>query len=355
VSVVRRRSFTVYVSSFIIRRPSSVVRRSSSVIDPKSKIENRMLLPQTVLTLLHQTFPGAIFADIAPTSGGFSHRTALLTIDGRRCVIKATDAPGRRADVRREAHVLRLLRGSGLPIAPLVALAEDATWIVAVTEAINGVNGITLFAGEQTELEAIYTALGRLLADVHNTALPEQAPELRLVDHIQTIRQALTNLVLPSDLREALVASLDHPAWRADDLRLIHGDAGIHNLLWDGRITALLDWEWAGVGNPLIDLAWVGWTMRWRRVPEHIWLLLLTAYERQGSRVGEQGSRDRTHQGKNNTAASVIARATPETVRALTLGQIAGILVRSQAQPEAYAEWLRRARWTLEMRLPLRG
>ena len=41
-------------------------------------------------------------------------------------------------------------------------------------------------------------------------------------------------------------------------LVLCHGDAGPRNLLHDGeRLTGLLDWEFAHVGDPLDDLAWI--------------------------------------------------------------------------------------------------
>jgi aminoglycoside phosphotransferase (APT) family kinase protein len=41
-------------------------------------------------------------------------------------------------------------------------------------------------------------------------------------------------------------------------LVVVHGDAGPGNLLWDGeRITAMLDWELAHVGDPMDDLAFL--------------------------------------------------------------------------------------------------
>ena len=39
---------------------------------------------------------------------------------------------------------------------------------------------------------------------------------------------------------------------------LCHGDAGVGNFLFAGdKVTALLDWEFAHVGAPQDDLAWV--------------------------------------------------------------------------------------------------
>jgi hypothetical protein len=48
---------------------------------------------------------------------------------------------------------------------------------------------------------------------------------------------------------------------RPDDgpVRLVHGDYGVHNCLFDdeGQITAVLDWEVASLGEPMADLAYL--------------------------------------------------------------------------------------------------
>ncbi len=44
---------------------------------------------------------------------------------------------------------------------------------------------------------------------------------------------------------------------------LVHGDFGPQNvLIQDDRITALLDWEFAHIGQPVEDLAWTEWIIR---------------------------------------------------------------------------------------------
>ncbi|MEP7188722.1 MAG: phosphotransferase, partial [Roseiflexaceae bacterium] len=114
--------------------------------------------------------------------------------------------------------------------------------------------------------------------------------------------------------------------WVAPPHALAHGDAGLHNLLWHGRITALLDWEWAGWGTPLLDLAWLYWTIQWRKLPPALWHSLLVGY---------------------GTGPALVNGATPDEMRALTLGQIASILVRAHGQPSAWEEWQRRLHWTI--------
>src|SRR5262249_10225081 len=97
------------------------------------------------------------------------------------------------------------------------------------------------------------------------------------------------------------------------------------------RITALLDWEWAGLGSPVIDLAWLYWTMRWRDLPPALWQTFLAGY---------------------GAGSALVCGGSPEALRALALGQIAGILARVPEQPAAREEWLRRLRWTLGMTFP---
>ncbi len=44
---------------------------------------------------------------------------------------------------------------------------------------------------------------------------------------------------------------------------IVHGDFGPQNVLIEGgRITALVDWEFAHVGQPVDDLAWAEWIVR---------------------------------------------------------------------------------------------
>ena len=44
---------------------------------------------------------------------------------------------------------------------------------------------------------------------------------------------------------------------------IVHGDFGPQNvLIEDGRISALLDWEFAHAGRPIEDLAWAEWILR---------------------------------------------------------------------------------------------
>jgi aminoglycoside phosphotransferase (APT) family kinase protein len=284
------------------------------------------MLPTEVVHLLQAAFPGQPISDFAATTGGFSNLTVIASIGVQRCVIKAATTALKRADVRREGALLQLLPADQLPIPRLLALVDDQEWTIAVTGWLAGEHGLAVLERAPDQLEALYYALGKLLANIHS--MPVSAPTLapQLEDRMDDALAHLPALELESDLRAALREGLEHPIWRTQPQGLAHGDAGLHNLLWDDRITTLLDWEWAGWGTPLLDLAWLYWTIQWRRLPPTLWHSLLTGY---------------------NAGPALARGATPDEMRALVLGQIASILVRAQGQPSAWEEWQRRLRWTI--------
>ncbi len=63
------------------------------------------------------------------------------------------------------------------------------------------------------------------------------------------------------DLSPSLLVPGDHPPTDV----ICHGDFGPNNVLLDPRalvITALLDWEFSGIGPAIGDLAWCEWIVR---------------------------------------------------------------------------------------------
>jgi len=284
------------------------------------------MLPEGASALLARTLPGARLAGLAATSGGYSHLSVAATLAGRPCVIKADERPLPRADLRREAAVLALLPGRGIAAPGLLTLAEDENWTVLVTARLPGTPGQQLYAGSLAAMPPAYRALGAALARVHSVAPPAAAlpPDLDLAARARLAAGSLPALSLPGELSAALAAALAHPRWRPAAPRLTHGDAGLHNVLWDDGRLALLDWEWAGWADPLRDLAWLAWTLRFRGLPAALWAALLDGYR----------------------AVAPSPPADAAALSALALGQIADILRRASGAP-SWEEWLRRAAWTV--------
>lgn len=290
----------------------------------------RPSLPTPVLDLLATALPGAPLAIVAPTVGGFSNLSVTARVGGAPCVVKVASSPAKVADLRREAGVLALLRGRRLAAPAALAFAEGGGYAVLVTRRRAGRPGITLYGSAQADLERACAALGRTLARLHGAAIAPPAGEadLRIGARAAALVATLDGLPLPADLRAPLAEALAHPAWKTEQPRLIHGDAGLHNVLWSARGLTLLDWELAGWGDPRLDLAWAAWTLRFRAAPPSLWAALLDAY------------------GRERAASLGLAE---EIARAFALGQVAALLARAAGSPPAWEEWLRRARLTLHL------
>lgn len=264
---------------------------------------------------------GAPLDAVVPAYGGFSNLTVYALVRGQPVVLKAADSPAKRADLRHEAAILPLLADRALPAPELIALAEGTNWSVLLTRALPGRNGLQMLAESPGELPRLYAALGAILARLH-TGLPPPGAELLLATRVAQARAVLPGLGLDVMVHTALIDALAQPIWAAEPPRLLHGDPGLHNLLWNGSTAWLLDWEWATAGPPWFDLAWLHWTIHWRGLPESLWDAVLAVY----------------------------GRLPPITLieqRALVLGQIAMILARSHGRPAALEEWARRAAWTI--------
>lgn len=289
-----------------------------------------MELPPPLTALLANTFPGATLTNLAPTVGGFSNLTLAARLNGQPCVLKAASASARRADLRREAAILRLLQGRRLGAPSLLAQAEASDWTLLVTARRPGRPGITLYVRPPAQLVPAYHALGRTLARLHRSVLaPPPGPaasDMLIAARIARLSAALATLPLADELRIPLARALAHPSWQPTTPFLVHGDAGLHNIVWAAPRLSLLDWELAGWADPRLDLAWVAWTIRFRGLPNQLWSALLAGYGPQRAPVGSLD---------------------PATNAALVLGQVATLLARAHGRPDAWAEWQRRAQWTI--------
>ncbi|HMQ33969.1 MAG TPA: phosphotransferase [Chloroflexaceae bacterium] len=286
-------------------------------------------LPPPVAALLAAAFPGAPVAGLAPTVGGFSNLTLRARVGGVPCVLKAASHPAKVADLRREARALALLRGRRLGAPRALAFREGGGWALLVTGRRPGAPGLTLYGGPPEALAPACAALGQALSRLHAAPIapPGDLGDLLVAGRAAATAKALGVLPLPPELRAPLAEALAHPAWRPARPRLVHGDAGLHNILWGRRGLTLLDWELAGWGDPRLDLAWAAWALRFRGAPPALWAALLDGY------------------GPQRAAALGLA---DDALRALALGQIAALLVRASGLP-AWDEWLRRARATLQL------
>ena len=199
-------------------------------------------------------------------TGGVSAEIHLVEIeraDGSRlCRVVRRHGEGDRAVnpevAADEARLLALLAGEGLPV-PRVHLLDRSGEILPTPYLV-----IDFLPGDwlapPASLEARTHPPADALARIH--AFAAEDPRLAFLRRRDPLcRAELAQAQAPAEdrtlerrLRTALAEREPLPAGGRPCL--LHGDFWPGNWLWqDGRLSALLDWEDAGLGDPLIDLA----------------------------------------------------------------------------------------------------
>jgi len=232
--------------------------------------------------------------DIQLIAGGRSNLTYRLAVTGpagsRQLVLRRPPLGHvlpTAHDMSREYRVLSALAGTRVPVAPLVAACTDEEVIGAPFYLMEYVPGVVLRTRDDTKAltEAQAAGLSRCLADmmaaIHGVDvgqvglgnLGRGAGYLRRqLDRWQRQWELSATREMPgyAELVERLTAKL--PA--EGDVTLVHGDYRLDNALVtlepEPRITAVVDWEMATLGDPLADL---GLTLvYWTEAGEGGWL-----------------------------------------------------------------------------------
>lgn len=285
-------------------------------------------------------------SDAAPTPGGPKNRTALVLLeDGRRLALQEY-SDRRIAQLRLKAaeQLAAPLREHGVPVPRVLFSGLDDSPPWAVFEALPGEPGYVVADHDLSrsnflpiardmgrllrgfsELDPDTFDLPRLWADV--AALGEAAERwlARIEPHLSHADARAVREVI-----EAMPALLsDRPAV------VCHGDFGPQNVLVVGeRITALLDFEDARLGDPLLDVSWWAWLVR-AHTPEAFTKTWRAFLEAAGVDDTEAGFDDRVV-----TLAILLILETAERFR--------------HSAPERHAGWGARISRTLAWRgLPL--
>jgi aminoglycoside phosphotransferase (APT) family kinase protein len=232
--------------------------------------------------------PELVVTKVQALAGGFGKQTTLFAAEGRELsgeyVIRRDLGGNAGLDtschlIRREYPVIRAAFDRGFP-------APEALWLDTDHKLLPGGDFIVMrrspgkiagnFFGAQT---VIPDDLADILAD-NMAQLHSLEPIRELGDLTDTIRPDLWDLPLRECagryvrnwyefyLREQHTPSPGLVAlygWLFDNMpespgtpRLIHGDIGFHNFLIDeGQMSALVDWEFAHIGDPAEELGYV--------------------------------------------------------------------------------------------------
>jgi thiamine kinase-like enzyme len=182
---------------------------------------------------------------------GLSNHAWRVTASGTDRFVRLARAGNQRfgADLAAEAQVVSLAAAAGL--APAVVRCDPAARLL-VTQWIAGTDG-SLGAGRTGQ---VIDRVAAALRQLHALVPP---PGLRKVSFAQ--QAGRLQALLPADapcpefaaLAPAVFARLDDPR---EDLVICHHDVHARNMILDADERLwLVDWEYAGLGDPLFDLA----------------------------------------------------------------------------------------------------
>lgn len=225
---------------------------------------------------------GAVSSDWRPISGGNRCRSwavHLSSASGERSAVYVRYQPPRPPStepytVWREARVYEALGRSAVRAPRL--LAVHPTHQAIVTELAPGradYRGLR----DRTDRETIVHEFVAELARLHRSGLTMDragSGTMRIADAVRAELDVWSRMYRETGARDPLIEfSFDwlarHLPDPAEPAVLVHGDAGPGNFLFeDGRLTALLDWELAHVGDPMEDLAWFSMRSVMEPVPD---------------------------------------------------------------------------------------
>ncbi len=230
--------------------------------------------------------PSLVVTECRLLPGGFGKETHLFSTTGvklsgdfvmrRDMVVTLVSNACHRVD--KEFAVLRAVRDAGFPTPDILWVDTEHASLPGgdfiIMRRSPGVAGGTLMGATQKADPELNDRLGEIMGKLHT--LPALTQLGALTESIRPeMWQARAHDALRGYLKqyhEMLLASPHAPSpataaifnWLIANVPesnlgacLVHGDIGFHNvLLENGRLTAVLDWEFAHIGHPVEDLAY---------------------------------------------------------------------------------------------------
>lgn len=224
---------------------------------------------------------GGRISDVRVLTGGTQNLLLRFTCGARDLVLRRPppNRAGSEKTLRREHAVLAALAGTSVPHPRLRGLCEDRSIIggpFLVTDEVRGFNATVVMPGRAGSDAAFRHGMGLSLVDglVELAKVSPETEQLRSLGKLdgfierQVGRWAsqlegyamLEGWAGPDELGPVAEIGKWLDANRPDDFQpgLMHGDYHIANVMFrhdDGKLAAILDWEMAALGDPMLDLA----------------------------------------------------------------------------------------------------
>jgi aminoglycoside phosphotransferase (APT) family kinase protein len=173
-------------------------------------------------------------------------------------------------DLARQHRFLTAVMGSAVPVPRVIAFCDDANVAGAPFLITERKPGVCLLGASTVDIDAAALSVRSIdvLAALHAIDWARRGltapPSSYLVRQIDRWREQLARTPTASRLGdlEPIARWLREHRPEDEDRTIVHGDYGFHNLLATrNEITAVLDWELATIGDPLVDL--MGFLKSW--------------------------------------------------------------------------------------------
>jgi aminoglycoside phosphotransferase (APT) family kinase protein len=216
--------------------------------------------------------------ELTPVSGGNARKAYAfdLVMDEENgqvdipCIMLMQAGAGQlESDLEAEFRVLEALHGTGVPAPQALWLDADGSALGAPTVIMERVTGVTDFLALRApepagRNKAIVLAFADAAAKLHNAPIGKlgflgaTTRETTAAEQVALWEaQFLKHRMEPHPAIAFAFQWLKTHAPVAERISLVHGDYRLGNFLFeDDRITALLDWEMAHLGDPAEDIAW---------------------------------------------------------------------------------------------------
>jgi aminoglycoside phosphotransferase (APT) family kinase protein len=169
-------------------------------------------------------------------------------------------------DIAREYRLLEEMSAAGLEVPQMLYLEEDKSVLGGRFMLMTFVEGEIYQSmdprlADAPELPAMQEAFVEALVRIHatkQTVLPGYASgrDAARGEIAVCRKRLLTTEMVPAPVLRHALDVLDEHAPESERFGLLHGDYRLPNLKWIGdKISGILDWELARVGDPLSDLA----------------------------------------------------------------------------------------------------
>jgi len=191
---------------------------------------------------------------LAPLPGGITNRNVCVSVEGSedRWVVRLPGADTHLLGIDRDVELAASIMADGIGVGPGVAACIRPEGYL-VTRFIVGRPVTT----EDVHRPVMLRRLGDTLRAIHDgPAIPGRFMPFRIAETYWSLARD-RGVSIPSDYdRAADVARRIERALASDpiDLRPCHNDLLNSNLIDDGSRIRVIDWEYAGMGDPYFDL-----------------------------------------------------------------------------------------------------